>query len=130
MVLDTSAVIAVQLGEPGYQRLLDRFAEARTILIGAPTLFETAMVLTNKIGPVASTVIDAFLKDQQVQVVSFHQRHYRAAMDAFLRYGKGRHRAALNLADCMSYATAAVADLPLLFIGDDFSKTDIRAALL
>jgi len=77
--------------------------------------------------PVAGQV-DALLKELGVTVVPFGEREAEAAVAAFLRYGRGRHRAALNFGDCLSYAAAAVAGDDLLFVGDDFRKTDIPPA--
>jgi len=65
-----------------------------------------------------------------VQLVPFTAEHSDAAIDAFVRYGKGRHPAALNFGDCQSYAVAVVAGMPLLFTGNDFARTDISPALL
>jgi ribonuclease VapC len=62
-------------------------------------------------------------------VVPFNEEHLNAAASAFIRFGRGRHAAALNFGDCMSYALASVADMPLLFTGRDFSQTDIAPAL-
>ncbi len=72
----------------------------------------------------------ARFRDQwNVEVVPFDARHQRAASDAFARYGKGRHPAKLNFGDCMTYATARLAEMPLLFTGEDFRRTDVTPAL-
>jgi ribonuclease VapC len=68
------------------------------------------------------------LRQFRAQVILFTEEHFDVAADAFLRYGKGRHPAALNFGDCMSYAVAALSGLPLLFTGNDFAKTDIPRA--
>ena len=68
------------------------------------------------------------LEEREVVSVPFERRHWRAAQDAFVRFGKSRHPAGLNLGDCMSYATASVAGEPLLFTGNDFARTDIAPA--
>lgn len=86
------------------------------------------MVLTTRLSRDARPALQAFLVRRDVKVVAFTNEHFDAAMDAFLRFGKGRHPAALNFGDCMSYAVAAVAGMPLLYTGNDFSKTDITAA--
>ena len=70
-----------------------------------------------------------FLECWSIEVAPFDGRHWQVAFGAFVRYGKGRHPAALNYGDCMTYATARVAGLPLLFVGDDFTKTDVVPAL-
>ena len=73
-------------------------------------------------------MLAASLRRMGVSVVSFTEDHFHQALDAFIRFGKGRHPAALNFGDCMSYAVARVAGMPLLYTGKDFSKTDITPA--
>ena len=65
------------------------------------------------------------MREAEVEIVPFEPEHYQAAADAFERYGKGRHKAALNFGDCLTYAVAHVAGMPLLFTGQDFSQTDL-----
>jgi ribonuclease VapC len=129
MVLDTSAVVTINMREPGYHRIAACVDGALARLIGAPSLFESAMVLSSRLEVDARPLLAEFIAARRIEVVVFSEEHYRVATEAFLRYGKGRHPAALNFGDCMSYATAMLADLPLLFIGNDFSQTDVRAAL-
>lgn len=128
MVLDSSAIVAIELREPGCQRLIDRIDAAEVVVVGVPTLLETAMVLTSRLGRDARPTITAFLRRLDAEVVPFNQEHLDAATTAFLRFGRGRHPAALNFGDCMAYAIASVAGMPLLFTGDDFSRTDIAPA--
>ena len=73
-------------------------------------------------------MLSAFLRRLEAEVVPFNEEHLDAAATAFIRFGRGRHPAALNFGDCMSYAVASVAGMPLLFSGEDFSKTDIAQA--
>lgn len=128
MVLDSSAIIAVHLKEPGYERLIDLIDRAEVIVIGFPTLLETAMVLSTRIGQDGRPLLMGFLRRVAAEVVAFNQEHLDAAIAAFLRFGRGRHPAGLNFGDCMSYAIASVAGLPLLFTGNDFARTDIVQA--
>ena len=128
MVLDTSAIVAIQLRESGFERLLRAIESAAIVVVGTPTLFETHLVLTSKLGHDARPVVAAFLRLISAEVVPFEQAHLDAACAAFLRFGRGRHPAALNFGDCLSYAMAAVSGLPLLFIGNDFGQTDITRA--
>ena len=128
MILDSSAVVAIVCVEPGAESLAIRIAGARTVAIGAPTLAETQIVLANKLGPDGAALVNQFLEEARVLVVPFGRDHISSFMDAFQRYGKGRHPAALNMGDCFSYAIARVAGQPLLFVGDDFPKTDITPA--
>jgi ribonuclease VapC len=83
------------------------------------------MVLTSKLQDRARPIIDEFLRRTGVEIVPFTDEHYRVAVSAFQRYGKGRHPAALDFGDCLSYAVARLSGMPLLFTGDGFSKTDI-----
>jgi ribonuclease VapC len=128
MVLDSSAIVAVLLKEPGHDRLLETIERAELIVVGAPTMLETTMVLTARLGQDARPLLSAFLRRLNAEVVAFNEEHLDAAMAAFLRFGRGRHPAGLNFGDCMSYAVASVANLPLLFIGEDFPRTDIAPA--
>lgn len=128
MVLDTSAIVAIHLREPGHQRLIDGIDAAEVVVVGVPTLLETAMVLTARLGQDARPMVFAFLRRLEAEVVPFNEEHLDAAITAFIRFGRGRHPAALNFGDCMSYAVASVAGMPLLFTGEDFSRTDIVPA--
>jgi ribonuclease VapC len=128
MVIDSSALVALHLKEPGYEAPAAKIADSDIALIGAPTLLETAMVLSARTRQDARFALMSSLRQLRVQVAPFGEEHYDAAIDAFLRYGKGRHAAALNFGDCMSYAVAAVSGLPLLYVGEDFAQTDIAAA--
>jgi ribonuclease VapC len=128
MVLDSSAIVAIHLRESGHERLMDRIDAAEVVVVGVPTLLESVMVLTARLGHDARPMIFAFLRRLEAEVVPFNQEHMDAAATAFIRFGKGRHPAALNFGDCMSYAVASVAGMPLLFIGEDFTRTDIAQA--
>jgi ribonuclease VapC len=79
-------------------------------------------------GLVGRLALGRFLEKNQIVSISFDEHHWSTAAEAFIRYGKGRHPANLNYGDCMTYATAYVADHPLLFTGNDFSQTDLAAA--
>jgi ribonuclease VapC len=128
LILDSSAVLAVLFAEQGNERLKQAMNESEVLAIGAPTLFETAMVATGRFGLHGRSLVSQFVEQWDVVVTPFDERHVRVATDAFLHYGKGRHPARLNLGDCMTYATARLAKMPLLFTGDDFAKTDIPVA--
>jgi ribonuclease VapC len=128
MVLDSSAIVAIHLREPGHERLIERIDAAEVVVVGVPTLLETAMVLTARLGQDARPMLFAFLRRLEAEVVPFNEEHLDAAATAFIRFGRGRHPAALNFGDCMSYAVASVAGMPLLFAGEDFKRTDISQA--
>lgn len=129
MILDTSAVVAIFLEEPGFEALEDAIAATEFVGIGTPTLTESAIVLASRLARDPRPTLRGFLHEFGLAEVAFGELHWRAATEAFLRFGKGRHPAGLNYGDCMSYATARVASQPLLFVGDDFRRTDIEAAL-
>jgi ribonuclease VapC len=128
MVLDSSAIVAIHLREPGYERLIDRIEAAEVVVVGVPTLLETVMVLTARLGQDARPMVFAFLRHLEAEVVPFNEEHLDAAATAFIRFGRGRHPAALNFGDCMSYAVASAAGMPLLSTGEDFKRTDIAQA--
>ena len=128
MILDSSAVVAIVCRETGYSALLDQIRAAETLGIGAPTVFEAAMVLTIKLRRDGLAVLNEFLWESGARVISFTDQHASVAFGAYLRYGKGRHKAALNFGDCLCYSIAKVSGQALLFIGDDFSRTDVAAA--
>ncbi len=129
MTLDSSAVVAMLLREEGHRRLAETVSRAEIVAIGAPTLFETDMVMVGRFGDRGAVLVEEFLEEHGVVVLSFDGRHRLAATKAFARYGKGRHPAGLNYGDCMTYATAKIAEHPLLFTGNDFAQTDIPVAL-
>ncbi len=125
MVLDTSAILAVMLAEPGFEEIRNRLNDALVIAVGAPTLVETAMILSSRLRRDARPLLNEFLREAEIEVIPFGREHFEVAVDAFERYGKGRHPAALNFGDCLTYAVARMSGLPLLYTGADFSKTDL-----
>jgi ribonuclease VapC len=107
---------------------VEALEDASSVAVGTPTVFEAAMVLAGSTGAPGDRILSRFLTDNGIALVPFDDRHWSVACEAFARFGKGRHPAKLNYGDCMTYATARLADAPLLFTGDDFSKTDLEAA--
>ena len=128
MTLDSSALIAILFAEHGHLELLDRILAADHVRVGAPTVVETSMVFMGRRLTDSAGEVDALLKELEVTIVPFGEPEWRAATTAFRRFGRKRHAAGLNYGDCLSYAAAAAADDSLLFVGDDFPKTDITAA--
>lgn len=128
IALDTSALVAMALGEPeadGFIRAIVR----QEALVGTPTPLETHMVLASRIGDAAAAAfVQAMVTRPSIHPVAFSLRMQEIAAAAFDRFGKGRHPAGLNFGDCMAYAVAQAHDVPLLFKGDDFSRTDARPA--
>jgi ribonuclease VapC len=128
MIVDTSVVIAVIVKEPGYESLARKLADADVLGIGTPTLTECGIVLSARFGALGRTLLNEFLEQFPVVAVPFTEDHWRTALTAFERFGKGRHPAGLNFGDCMSYAVARLANRPLLFIGNDITRTDLQIA--
>lgn len=112
MVLGSSVLLHILFREPGYPEVARKPNGASQLLVGAPTLVETARVLIHREGDTQLLVLEDFLRRLRVE-------------SAFRRFGKGRHPAALNLGDCLSYAVAKVSGLPLAYVGDDFAHTDL-----
>ena len=128
MILDSSAVIGILLREKGHRTLEQHIDAAESTAMGAPTLVETEMVLVGRLGQQGRSQLLDYVLDNEVEVLTFDEQHWREAGSAFLRFGKGRHPAGLNFGDCMTYATARIAGGPLLCLGNDFAQTDIELA--
>ncbi len=130
IVVDSSALVAIMRGEPEAGRFLETIATADALLLSSVNYLETSMVLAGPKGEAAVWhPLEAFLARANIVVAPFDQEQARAAREAFLRFGKGRHPAALNFGDCAAYALAKARRAPLLFKGEDFPKTDIAPAL-
>ena len=127
MILDTSAILAIIFKEPEWSRLIDSLESASTIACGAPTLAEAGIVLGNRYG-FESGKLHRFVQEFGIQLVPFGSEHWTQAVRAYERYGRGRHKANLNFGDCLSYSVAKLSRLPLLFVGDGFTETDLELA--
>lgn len=128
MIVDTSALVAMLLREEGWEALRSAVVDEEVVGIGAPSLLETVLVISGRAGRDRSQDVERFVRDLSIVVIPFEEDHARAAAEAFVRFGKGRHRAALNFGDCMSYAIAKLAGQPLLCTGKDFAMTDLKLA--
>ena len=125
IIVDTSALIAILDKEPDAARFAEAIAEADSPLISAATLLEVNIVMLNRHGAKATRMVERLLQEAGFQVESFTAQQAELAREAYMLYGKGRQTAGLNYRDCFSYALAKATGLPLLFKGQDFSKTDI-----
>ncbi|NUB26150.1 type II toxin-antitoxin system VapC family toxin [Azospirillum brasilense] len=129
MVIDSSVVIAILLGEPERETFLDAIAAAPNRFMSALSVIEIGIVAHTRLGArgfeQALAILDAFAVD----IVPVTRRHAEIALEAHQRFGKGRHPARLNMGDCCSYALAQDLSQPLLFKGDDFTRTDVALAL-
>ena len=128
MTLDSSALLAILLSEAGSLALVDQILDADVVRVGTPTLVETAIVLGSRRAKPSAQQVEELVEELGATVVPFTAADWQVAVDAYDRYGRGRHPAALNFGDCLAYATARSAGDALLFVGNDFSKTDIRRA--
>jgi ribonuclease VapC len=130
IAIDTSALIAIFRLEPEADAVLKSIVQAEARVMSALSVLEASMVMSG--GAADSAVfepLDEFLAEAGIEIVPFDAEQARLAREAFLRFGKGRHKAGLNLGDCASYALAMARSAALLFKGDDFSRTDVTAAL-
>jgi ribonuclease VapC len=125
LIIDSSAIVAIFFRESGAEEIMTAIAEAEFAGIGSPTATETGLVLTAALGENATESLLRFFEESGIEIVPFTDLHWQRAIDAFARFGKGRHPAALNFGDCMTYATASIAHEPLLCRGNDFRKTDL-----
>ena len=128
MVIDSSALIAILSKEPEHHVFEDSIRLAPARLLSAPGLVETSIVVLSRRREEGLAVLNELLADMRVETVPVSADHARLAIDAFRRFGKGRHPAGLNFGDCFSYALAKATGEPLLFKGSDFSRTDIKPA--
>ena len=125
IVIDTSALVAILLGEPEAPRLSARIAEDDTLLMSAGTAAE-ALILTGQRG--FRPKLEAMLADLAIEIVPLFPADIVRVADAYARWGRGNHPAGLNFGDCFAYSLAHTRQCPLLFVGNDFARTDIEAA--
>jgi ribonuclease VapC len=125
VVVDTSAAVAVILGEPGGEELAGHLEDALTRMMPAAIRVELDIVIEARLGPAGQDVVDRFLRDARIDIVSVDADLADRAMSGWRRYGKGRHPAGLNFGDCFTYALAERTGRPILCTGDDFAATDI-----
>lgn len=128
LVADTSIFVAILLKESDADSYRNTLLSVERVLISAATAVELHIVVTAKLGTDGILNLDRLLSQPLFEIVPVDHQQMTAANLAYERYGKGRHPAKLNYGDLFSYALAKSKDLPLLFKGEDFSKTDIVAA--
>ncbi len=128
MVIDTSAIMAMLIPEPTADRLVAALEADATRLVSAATVVEAAFVLLGRYGEAGEPQLDRLLRGIGAEVVPVGEEQANLARDAALRFGRGRHPAGLNFGDCFSYALSVARDEPLLFVGDDFSQTDVKVS--
>ena len=126
MVVDTSAVIAILLGEPETESFVRALADDYKKIISSFNALESAIVIEAKKGEAGSRELDLLLHRARIEILSLNGDQVELALTAWRNYGKGNHPAGLNIGDCCAYALAKYSGEPLLFKGSDFSQTDIR----
>jgi uncharacterized protein with PIN domain len=126
VIVDSSAIIAILQGEPEASDLAAALAAADRRIMSAATYLELSMVMVDRRGAAAAQRIDRFLNGSLISIAAFDEEQARLAREAFMTFGKGRHKAALNFGDCMTYALAKREGLPVLCKGTDFPATDIE----
>jgi ribonuclease VapC len=129
MVIETSALIAILLGEPDARVFSEALANASIKLVSAFSALETSIVIESKKGEPGGRELDLLLHKARIEIVPINEEQFEVARQAWRDFGKGHHPAGLNIGDCCSYALSKYSGEPLLFKGDDFSKTDVQSAL-
>lgn len=128
MVIDTSALVAIFLGEPERKVFLEQILQAETKLISAANVLETGIVLEARRGEAAGREFDLFVVRARLEIVPADADQVEIARSAWRKFGRGRHAAGLNFGDCFAYALAKFSGQKLLAKGQDFRLTDIEMA--
>jgi ribonuclease VapC len=130
MVIDTSALLAIALGEPLSAAILQAIERAPKRIISSVSLLEAGMVLRARAGPKSVPLLYELVDGLGAEVAAFEEPHAKLAIAAFTRFGKGmKHRAQLNFGDCAVYALAAILGEPVLATGGDFAATDLTVVV-
>ena len=128
MVVDTSVIIALVQKEPDWQQFVDRLVAAPALAMSAASWVEVGVVVLARLPHAAVRDAEEIRRDLAIRLSPVDEQQAALAWTAFRRYGRGRHRAGLNIGDCFAYALARSRAEPLLFRGDDFARTDIEPA--
>ena len=129
-VVDPSAIVAALLDEPPAAAIRSVLARESGHLIAAASLLELSIVVESRLGRDGGDLVESFVSAAQIEIRPVTAEHVVRALNGWRRFGKGRHRAALNYGDCFTYALADEAGLPILCIGDDFARTDLPVVAL
>ena len=130
IVVDSSALVAILLDEPEREVFARTISDADRAVISVANALEVVMVAVGKAGALGRQRAEIVISSAEVEVMALQPRDWQIAVDAFMRFGRGRgHSAKLNFGACMAYALAKSLDAPMLYKGNDFAKTDIRSAL-
>ncbi len=129
MVVDTSALIAILLGEPETIFFVRMLAHDPKKMISAFNALESAIVIEAKKGEAGGRELDLLLHRARIEIIALNGHQIDLALAAWRKFGKAHHPAGLNIADCCPYALAKYSGEPLLYKGNDFSQTDIRPVI-
>src|SRR3954447_18393004 len=130
MVIESSAIVALLLGEPETEALVAAIAAAQRRVVSAGSYLESAIVISARSGSTAQAQLDELLDSLGIAILPFTREQADTTIEAYRRYGKGSgHPANLNFGDCFAYALAKLTDEPILFKVNDFSQTDLRPAV-
>jgi len=130
VVIDTSAILAILLGEPDAESYARAIARDAKRIMSVFSKLEASVVIEAKKGPAGGVELDALIHRADIRLVAQDERQCELARNAWRKYGKGRHQAGLNIGDCCSYALSRYTGEPLLFKGEDFVHTDVQKAPL
>ncbi len=128
MVIDSSALAAILFGEPERRPFIEAIEAAGTRLLSVANWVEISIMIEARYGAEGARDLDRFIESAGIEIVPVDAEQGRLASDAWVRFGKGRHRAALNFGDCFAYALASATGHALLFKGEDFVHTDLAVA--
>ena len=129
MVLDTSALLVILLDEPDSPAFRQAIEVDPVRLLSAASLLEASLVVEARFGEAGGRELDLLLHRAEMEIVPVDRDQAEIGREAFRRFGKGRHPAGLNFGDCFSYALSKLSGEPLLYRGNDFSRTDVTPAL-
>jgi ribonuclease VapC len=126
VIIDTSAIVAILLGEPGAEALAAAMDRDERLMMSAASVLEASIVLLGRRGTAGTQELDSALDRLSIEIVAFDVVGAGLARDAYVRWGRGNHPAALNFGDCFAYALAKATGEPLLCTGNDFAHTDLE----
>lgn len=127
MVIDSSALLAILQNEPERRTFNEAIEAAETRVMSAASFVETSIVIESRFGAEGLRDLDLFIERAGIEIAAVDAEQAHVARRAFSRFGKGRHEAGLNYGDCFPYALATVLGEPLLYKGEDFSRTDVAS---
>ncbi len=126
VVLDSSAVVSIVLGEVGWETLMDTLVDSSERLLSSASLTESGIVVERRSSAFGLEAVERLIRDANVTVVPVDRMDAEQAIAAWRRYGKGRHPASLTYGDCFVYALSERSGHPILCTGNDFAQTDLE----